>query len=67
MSKELKTTQSESQKASDFDLYLSLLTKRQVALNIIKNTKNQFVKKDRYRQVCKLNKEIETLKRRLKL
>ena len=65
MNKESKNTQTNSQKANDMDLYLSLLVKRQSALNLIKTTKNQFVKKDRYRQVCKLNKQIESLKRKL--
>ena len=54
-------------KKDKYDLYLSLLIKRQNALNVIKTTKNQFVKKDRHRQVVKLNKQIETLRRELKL
>lgn len=67
MSEKLKTTQTNSLQANKYDLYLSLLVKRQNALNVIKTTKNQFVKKDRHRQVVKLNKQIETLRRELKL
>ena len=67
MSEKLKTTQTNSLQANKYDLYLSLLVKRQSALNVIKTTKNQFVKKDRHRQVVKLNKQIETLRRELKL
>ena len=67
MNKELKTTQNTLPKVNDYDLYLSLIAKREVALNIIKTTKNQFVKKDRYKQVRKLNEQIEQIKRRLKL
>lgn len=67
MSEKLKTTQTNSLQANKYDLYLSLLIKRQNALNVIKTTKNQFVKKDRHRQVVKLNKQIETLRRELKL
>ena len=67
MSEKLKTTQANSLQANKYDLYLSLLIKRQNALNVIKTTKNQFVKKDRHRQVVKLNKQIETLRRELKL
>ena len=67
MSEKLKTMQTNSLQANKYDLYLSLLVKRQSALNVIKTTKNQFVKKDRHRQVVKLNKQIETLRRELKL
>lgn len=67
MSEKLKTMQTNSLQANKYDLYLSLLIKRQNALNVIKTTKNQFVKKDRHRQVVKLNKQIETLRRELKL
>ena len=67
MSERLENLQIDLQRNEDYDLYISLLTKRLIALHTIKTTKNQFVKKDRYRQVKKLNEKIEKLKRKLGL
>lgn len=53
-------------KENDYDLFLKLIAQREIALNIIKTTKNQFVKRDRYKQVCRLNKQIEKLRRKFK-
>ena len=55
------------QNSEDYDLYISLLTKRLLALHTIKTTKNQFVKKDQYKRVKKLNEKIEKLRRKLGL
>ncbi len=67
MNQKLENTQRSSQRASNYDLYLSLLVKRENALNVIKSAKSQFLKRDKYKQVCKLNKQIEELRRKLKL
>lgn len=50
-----------------YDIYISLLTKRLLALDTIKKTKSRFVKNDRYKQLKKLNEKIEKLKKELKL
>lgn len=55
------------QRKNDYDLYLTLIAKRESALHIIKTSKSYFIKKDRYRQVYRLNKQIETLRRKLKI
>ena len=67
MSNGSKNLQIDLQQSDDYELYLSLLTKRLVALHDIKHTKSQFVKKDKYRYVKRLNEKIEKLKRKLKL
>lgn len=45
------------------DYYLSLLTKRENVLDLMKKLKSPFAKKDRYKQLSKLNKEIERWER----
>ena len=64
MSNELKNTQKDLQRNKDYDLYLSLLVRRESALTVIKTTKSAYLKKDKYKQVCKLGKQIETLRRK---
>lgn len=56
--------QSELQKNSDYDLFLSYIAKREKALSIIRDSTSNFTKRDRYKQVKNLNKKIETLKRK---
>lgn len=51
-----------STKEQDYDLFLSLIVKRELALSIMRESKNQFVNKDRYKQVKNLNKKIDQLK-----
>lgn len=60
MNEELTNTQ----RNTDYDLFLGYLTKRELALNIIKNATSNFTKKDRYKQVKRLNIKIEQLKRK---
>ena len=50
-----------------YDIYISLLTKRLLVLDTIKKSKSQFVKKDRYKQLKKLNEKIAKLKKELRL
>jgi hypothetical protein len=64
MNQKLENSQKDLQRANDYDLYLSLLVKRESVLNTIKTSKNQFVKRDRYKQVVKLNNQINGLKRK---
>lgn len=64
MNQKLENSQKDLQKANDYDLYLSLLVKRESALNTIKTSKNQFIKRDRYKQVVKLNNQINSLKKK---
>ena len=64
MNQKLENSQKDLQRANDYDLFLSLLVKRESALNTIKTSKNQFVKRDRYKQVVKLNNQINGLKRK---
>lgn len=49
-------------KEQDYDLFLSYITKRELALSTMRSSKNQFVNKDRYRQVKNLNRKINKLK-----
>lgn len=51
-----------SDKEQNYILFISLLAKRELALSIMRDSKNQFVNKDRYKQVKKLNKKIDYLK-----
>ena len=67
MSKELTNSQIDLLRNEKYDIYISLLTKRLLVLDTIKKTKSRFVKNDRYKQLKKLNEEIEKLKRELKL
>lgn len=67
MSNESKNLQIDLRQSDDYELYISLITKRLVALHDIKTAKSQFVKKDKYRYVKKLNEKIEKLKRKLGL
>ena len=67
MSKELTNSQIDLLRNEKYDIYLALLTKRLLVLDTIKKSKSQFVKKDRYKQLKKLNEKIEKLKRELKL
>lgn len=67
MSKELTNSQIDLLRNEKYDTYLSLLTKRLLVLDTIKKSKSQFVKKDRYKQLKKLNEKIEKLKKELKL
>ena len=67
MSKELTNSQIDLLRNEKYDIYISLLTKRLLVLDTIKKSKSQFVKKDRYKQLKKLNEKIEKLKRELKL
>ena len=64
MNQKLENSQKDLQRANDYDLFLYLLVKRESALNTIKTSKNQFVKRDRYKQVVKLNNQINGLKRK---
>lgn len=43
------------------DEILSLIAKRELALNLIKSAKSPFVKKDRYRQVKNIEKKLKQL------
>ena len=63
MKTELETTQTNLQ-SNDYDLFLSYIVKREKALDIIKNSTSNFTKRDRYKQVKKLNQKIESLKRK---
>lgn len=67
MSKELMNSQIDLLRNEKYDIYISLLTKRLLALDTIKKSKSRFVKNDRYKQLKKLNEKIEKLKRELKL
>lgn len=67
MSKELKNTQNNSQRANDYDLYIFLLEKRKSVLNEIKNTKSLLFKKDKNKQLAKLNDQIGKMRKKLGL
>ena len=67
MNKGSKIMPDNLQRKNDYDLHLTLIAQRESALHLIKTTKNRFIKQDRYRQVCRLNKQIETLRRKMKL
>lgn len=58
MNEELKNTQNKSSKT---DLVLSLITKREQALHIIRTSKNQFVCRDRYKQVKNIERKLKML------
>ena len=58
MNEELKNTQNESSKN---DLILTLIAKREYALNLIKTSKNHFVCRDRYKQVKNIEKQLKRL------
>lgn len=43
------------------DEILSLIAKKELALNLIKTAKSPFVKRDRYKQVKKINEKLRKL------
>ena len=43
------------------DEILSLLVKRELALNLIKTTKSPYMKRDRYKQVKNIDKKLQKL------
>lgn len=58
MKDELSITQN---KLSKDDLILSLIAKRELALSLIRTSKNQFVCRDRYKQVKKINEKLRRM------
>lgn len=64
MSNELTLSQIRLLVSKDFDQFLAYLTKKELALHLIKNTRSPFMKRDRYKQIKKLNQKILELTKR---